>query len=136
MGIFNKKRTIIFQDLFRNWVMSSLSENIPQSTKALNFNLFQYGNHQYGVELIGASRFDINDNDWPCDECWEPSVRSISIPESECLGNWEVCLSNISSLVKKFIMEDFSKMKINNQIIGIGIGFVDGDLHILYPVSS
>jgi len=67
-----------FEKNFEEWLEESLEQDIPDKVKAFSFNLYESSlreGYEFGIELIGAYRFDLNDEDWACDEVWEPPQR-------------------------------------------------------------
>ncbi len=84
------------------------------------------------IELIGAGMFDENDPDWPCDEVWEPVPRNLFIPVGYSGENWESCLQRLRALVLKEFDADSPAARMLQSSQGIGIGFVDGDLEIIW----
>ena len=123
-----------FRDDFEDWLDRSLAAEIPASVVAFSFNLFEHssGASRYGVELIGASEFDCTDPDWACSEVWEPeNGRSLDIPLMFCDDGWEVCLSRMIDLVKSVMQENSPSSEKLRSVRGVGIGFVDGELHLL-----
>jgi hypothetical protein len=119
-----------FEQAFREWANRSLTEKIPAEVKAFSFNLYETG-VDFGVELIGASHFDVSDSDWACDEVFEPSQRRLEIPLAFSGEKWEQCLDNMRKLVSSYLNSNEPGAKVLNQAQGVGIGFVDGELHLL-----
>ena len=120
-----------FERKFQNWLDEALKEPIPSSVKAFSFNLFEY--HQtpevmFGVELVGTSTFDETNSDWACDEVWEPRTRSLEIPLTFSTRNWEECLKKIKLQVINYLNAE----SLLNGKFGVGIGFVDGDLELIW----
>lgn len=120
---------------FDDWLEKSLGTEIPDEVKAFSFNLdesaFEEG-YEFGVELIGAERFDLEDEDWACDEIWEPTQRKIFIPISYSSENWESCLTKMRDLVVKYLSSNKSAAQKLKSREGIGIGFVDGNLEVIW----
>lgn len=51
--------------------MTQKGKSILQSGRnngAVNFNLYENGNNQWSMELVGTSNFDAEYSDWACDE--------------------------------------------------------------------
>lgn len=119
-----------FEKTFREWANKSLAEKIPANVKAFSFNLYETG-VDFGIELIGAGSFDVNDPDWATDEVFEPSQRRLEIPVSFSGETWEQCLENMRKLVFSYLNSNEPGAKVLNQGQGVGIGFVDGDLRLL-----
>jgi hypothetical protein len=124
-----------FEKKFEDWLDKSLEVEIPIEVKGFSFNLdesaYEEG-YEFGVEIIGAKRFDLNDEDWACDEIWKPKQRKIFIPISYSGENWEECLEKMKNLVLKILELDKSSAQKLKSREGIGIGFVDGNLEIIW----
>lgn len=120
---------------FREWLNNSLNEGMPDGIVALNFNLIEpagISDVKFGIELIGSEAFDENDSDWACEENWEPTQRQINIPLSFSSDDWEKCQKIITDLILEYLQTDFQALEVKGKIIAIGVGFVDGDLEIIY----
>lgn len=120
-----------FDEFFCRWVDASLSVSLPNSVKGICFNLTNVYDNEYAVEMIGASRFDSNDPDWGCDEAWEASPRQIDVPSGQFGTGWEECLEGMSKLILEYLASG-AKSEILKSVQGIGVGFVDGDLRVLW----
>ena len=124
-----------FEKVFETWLDESLSQEIPKSVVAFSFNLYEpafIDDVKFGIELIGAEAFDEDDPDWACEEAWEPKARGIDIPVSYSGDSWEECLEKLKALVQKHLENNSSFVQVLKSKEGIGIGFVDGDLEILW----
>jgi hypothetical protein len=124
-----------FEQHFVSWLHKSLSENIAFDVQAFCFNLYEPAGERdvkFGIELIGAGSFDEEDSDWPCDEVWEPATRGISIPVAYSGLEWEQCLGKLKALVKTQLKGSSAAIAPLKESQGIGIGFVDGDLEIVW----
>ena len=112
------------------WLDSSLAQKIPDEVMAFCFNLYDDGNGRWSMELIGAGSFDLDDSDWPCEEVTDFMTR-----ESPFVWNssskWDVVLNEMADVLKKYLQHgkyaDLLKSK-----SGVGIGFVDGDIEVLF----
>lgn len=124
-----------FENNFVSWLSNSLSQEIPDSVRAFSFNLYEpalVNDVKFGIELIGAESFDEHDSDWACEEVWEPATRSIDIPLSYSSESWETCLERVKALVMKHLSTDaVYSMKLKSKQ-GVGVGFVDGDLEMVW----
>ena len=65
-----------------------------------------------------------DNDDWTCDEVFTTRDQPFVI---ECESDWELVETFFISLVNEYLSS--GKLK---EYQAIGIGFVDGDLHILY----
>ena len=123
-----------FKTTFASWLDESLPNEIPHGVVAFSFNLTEITHGEFEVEIIGAESFDAEDEDWACDEVWEPSQRSIEIPEGEIGNQWEEVLDSMTSIVMDYL-DNGSKSGMLKSGKGIGIGFVSGDLNILWKAD-
>ena len=113
---------------FNQWLNDILKNDLPKGIKAINFNLYEDGNNKWSIELIGSSIFDENNDDWACNEVFTTRDNPfILVKESD----WKAIEIIFKNLVEEYLKygKYASKLK---KYTAIGIGFVDGDLSILY----
>lgn len=123
-----------FEDTFKYWLENALQKGVPGSVKAFSFNLFEYpetNEVKFGVELVGTETFDESDSDWACDEIWEPEQRTLAIPISYSGKSWEDCFGRIKELVTALL--NCGAVAVLKSRSGVGVGFVDGDIEIVWP---
>ena len=54
---------------FTSWLDEILKNPLPENTKGINFNLYEEENpHTYGIQFVATKSFDLDDEDWACDE--------------------------------------------------------------------
>lgn len=113
---------------FFNWLDEILLRKLPNNIKAINFNLYEdYGN-EWSVELVGTSTFDENDSDWACDEIYTTRENPYVLEKE---SDWKTIENIFTSFLKNYL--DTGKYSnVLKKYYGIGIGFVDGDLSIIY----
>lgn len=131
-----------FSDQFRQWLEQALADTPPAPVQAFAFNLLDYGivadddadgeDAMFGIELTGAASFDAADPDWACDEIWEPAVRVLDIPVAFSGSDWESCLRQVDALLRAALLQDDRLSRLLTSRHGIGLGFVDGDLTVLW----
>ena len=119
-----------FESTFYKWINDSLSKKLPEDIEGFSFNLIE-NSGDFSVELVGTSSFDEDDQDWACDEIFEPNRRAISIPEKYSELQWESCLDNMQTLLINYIKSNEKGALVLQRAQGIGIGFVDGDLVVV-----
>jgi len=122
-----------FEDSFKAWLRNSTNTVVPESVRAFSFNLCEFddNNSPFGVELIGSSDFDIEDNDWACDEEWEAKPRMLRIPVAFSSSSWETCLAAMKRLVVAAIQDDCVGQVLKTRE-GIAVGYIDGDLDLVW----
>ena len=110
------------------WLDSILKDELNNEVKAINFNLYEGADNKWSIELVGTFSFDKDDEDWACDEVFATRDNPFVI---ECESDWKSMETVFIGLVNEYL----SSGKYANKLKGylaVGIGFVDGDLHILY----
>ncbi|WP_295516166.1 hypothetical protein [uncultured Stenotrophomonas sp.] len=116
------------------WLAATLREPRPASLRGYCFNLVDGAaadEASFTLELVGCERFDANDPDWPCDECWRPSHPPLEIATAFTGPDWESCLENVRGLLLPLVQEGTPGAPLR-MAQGVGLGFVDGDLHLLW----
>lgn len=127
-----------FTTKLERWLSEELEKGIPQDVAAFAFNLVEHAmpRSKFGIELIGAGRFSPDDQDWPCNEVWSPAERRLNIPLAFSTASWETCQEKMRELLCTLINSQTPNMDKLKASQGIGFGFVDGDLEILWSRSS
>ncbi len=118
-----------FKDLkitIKKWITDiDNTDELSSDIKALCFNLYE----PYGIEMIGSSWFDEEDEEWACDEDFKPTQRvcpNFNVPDS---FTWEEVLEIVISILKELINEvpGLKLFKVEH----IAAGFVDRNLIII-----
>lgn len=112
-----------------DWIDNILNTDIPDGVVAFCFNLYEEGNGSWSMELIGSSRFDIEDSDWPCDEITDFESRK-NLYEWEMDCSWKKALAYVTNELKEYL-SDGKYANLLKSRKGVGVGFVDGDIKIL-----
>ena len=105
-----------------------LRNDLPQETVAINFNLYEDGNNVWSIEMIGASEFDEDDEDWACEEVFATRETPYVISKK---SDWKTIQKLFTLLIKKYLKKGKYSNILKNYL-AIGIGFVDGNVSILY----
>ena len=113
---------------FVEWLDDALSCDLPEDIAAFNFNLYEDGDDLWSIELIGASRFDAEDPDWACDEIFTNREEPLSWSAET---DWENVLETMTEYVEKYL-EEGKYADMLRSYDAVGIGFVDGDITIVY----
>ena len=125
-GRINKEKTNE-ESSFYNWLEDALKK-LPGNVEAVNFNLYEDNDDKWSVELVGTSTFDENNSDWACNEVYVTRENPYVLTKK---SDWKA----IENLFTTFLLNYLERGKyahILKEYRGIGIGFVDGDLSILY----
>jgi hypothetical protein len=124
-----------FETDFTTWLTKVAEQAFPDTVKAFCFNLNEPAGKKdvkFGIELVGTASFAKDDPDWACDEAWSPQPRSIHIPLDYSGKTWEECLEKMKELVERTLLPETPATSRLKKSEGIGIGFVDGDLEIIW----
>ena len=112
------------------WIDGVLSDGVPDEAVAFCFNLYENDEYYWSMDLIGAGRFDPDDQDWACDEVTDFNLReSLFTFQAEC--EWDEALQTMIDILKKYL-NDGKYADLLKSREGVGVGFVDGDIEIIY----
>lgn len=112
---------------FEQWLDNILSNNLPKEIVAFCFNIYEDGDDEWSLELIGSESFEKNNSDWPCDEIYTNRESPLRWENSK---TWEDTLKMIKMYLEQYIRNGkFSHVLLEKQ--GVGYGFVDGDLFLV-----
>lgn len=127
MGLFNvfKKN---YNNEFRAWLDSILYNELDNNIRAIMFNLYEDEDDNWSVELVGTPFYDENNDDWACNELFTTRDNPFVIKSKE---DYDKVEGIFKDLVKNYLNNGTYYMKLKNYD-AIGIGFVEGDITILY----
>lgn len=106
-----------------------LDTGIPNEVTAFGFNLYDDGD-DWSMELIGASEFDTDDEDWLCNEVTDFNTRDDPFQWHQ-KAEWEEILNDVTCVLKQYL-ENGKYADVLKAKSGIGVGFIDGNINILY----
>ena len=112
------------------WLDSILNQEIPEAVVAFCFNLYEDGDNQWSMELVGTEEFDAEDEDWACEEVTDFGSREDNMVWNSS-KEWEEIFEQMSIELKRYLENGQYADKLKSKE-GVGIGFVDGDIEILY----
>ncbi|WP_238907217.1 hypothetical protein [Clostridium sp. YIM B02506] len=117
---------VFIKETIKDWILRINDEEVlPENIEALNFGIFE----PYGIELIGSSTYDAEDDDWACEEDFVPEERVCNELNISHEYEWETVLNEIQLILKELIdeLKDLPLLNVDN----ITTGFSDGDLVVL-----
>jgi shikimate kinase len=125
-----KRVSASFQERFNAWVDQALSKSVPESVIAFSFNLAE----PWRIELVGSNTFSDDDPDWACPpEAFRAKGKKLSLPESEVGSDWESVLEAAKSMVSAYLARESPGQGRLRKAVVVVVGFVDGDLHKVWP---
>lgn len=123
---------------FFAWTDRALSKRIPDATVAFHFNLYEGGDSVH-VQLMGTDSFVsgvITEHSyWPGSETFSTGEDVFKIPYAVAGKDWQAWLQTSVELVRSYIASG-KKSIILKGACGVGIGFVDGDMYLLWQASA
>jgi hypothetical protein len=128
-----------FEKLFCCWLNQAFENVLPIEIKAFCFNLYLPAGYEdivkFGIEIVGFKRYDSEDPDWACPpEDWgrEPEQQELFLPISYTTEDWSTCLLKMKNLIEDFLSLNNQTAKRLKQSEVIAIGFVNGDLMLIW----
>ena len=113
------------------WLDNVLLQPPPNNTTAFHFNLYEYES-SVGVELMGTTDFTgTGANYWPGDATFYTDDERFHIPQRVAGETWPQWLETCKTLTVDYI-ENGSQNRFLRQSKGVGIGFVDGDMYLIW----
>ncbi len=113
-----------------NWIDTVLDQEIPTTVVAFCFNLYEESDGSWAMELVGTSRFDIEDEDWACSEVTDFRSREYLYNwQMEC--EWDEALEYMFNELSKYL-ENGKYADLLKSKDGVGVGFTDGNIEILH----
>jgi hypothetical protein len=127
----------VTRDFFA-WADRSLSQAISEKTAAFHFNLYE-GEDSVHVQIMGADSFDPGEDPetdyWPGAETFTTAEDIFEIPFSVAGGVWQEWLEVSKEMATKCIASG-AKSSVLRCSQGVGIGFVDGDMYVLWQAGD
>lgn len=128
MRLFDKIKLNKGKKGFFVWLDSVLKSDFSGEVKAINFNLYEDTDNKWSIEFVGTFSFDRDNEDWACDEVFATRDNPFVI---ECENDWKSMETFFIGLVNKYLSSGKYASKLK-EYQAVGIGFVDGNLHVLY----
>lgn len=117
-------------DRVSKWLDRALEQDVSDEVVAFCFNLYEDDDNKWSMELIGTDSFDADDADWGCDEVTDFGTRENCYTWESDRG-WDEILSEMISILKSYL-ESGTYAALLKGRSGVGVGFVDGDIEIVY----
>jgi hypothetical protein len=116
---------------FEKWIKKIVdSEHPNKDIIGYYFGIFESGTKEYTLYLSGSTEFDEEDEDWACNDDFEPKEKYLPLPQYKNL-KWEEVLNEIVGILKKFIETNVYKNSFFLRAKGIATGFDEGNLILI-----
>ena len=100
----------------------------PQAIAAYNFGIFE-SESGYVVYLVGANKYDPEDDDWACSQDYVPREKYFNLPKSfPGRKKWAGVQREVAGFVKQFIKSPVFENSFLARASAITVGFDDGEL--------
>ena len=114
-----------------DWIDNVLHNNaVTTDIVAFCFNLYEESDSSWSMELVGTERFDLEDEDWACNEVTDFGSReNLYNWKMEC--EWDEALAYMVNELKQYLSSGkYAELLKSKE--GVGVGFVDGNIEILH----
>ena len=118
----------------KKWIDSALSDDLPEDIKGIAFNIYEDGDNNWSFEIVGTSCFDPDDEDWACEEITDFETREEPfswVGEAD----WQEIQNKVCGWVSQYLEDGENAEKLKSTE-GVGVGFVDGDMEILFSKTE
>lgn len=115
---------------FSRWLDNALHQEIPEEVAAFGFNLYEDDDDHWSVELVGTDRFDPEDEDWMCYEVTDFGTRDNCYTWHEDTTWMEIQKKVIAFLME--YLENGKSADVLQSKQAVGVGFVDGDVEMIW----
>jgi hypothetical protein len=116
---------------FASWVDRIMLEHGKrQPAVAYNFNLYEHED-EFAIQLIGATKFDTTDEDWPCYEAFSSGEDLFILPYSVVGREYDDALRETKILVESYLERGKEAERLRTSR-GVAVGFIGGDLELVY----
>ena len=115
---------------FFAWADRLLNVEVPKGTVAFHFNLYE-GIDSVHVQLAGTESFSTVPEYWPGGETFSSGDDVFHVPFEVAGTNWQEWLEALRRLASSYIATGKNSGVLRSSQ-GVGIGFVDGDMYVLW----
>lgn len=113
---------------FSEWLEKVLAAGLPEKIVAVNFNLYEEVDYYWSMQLVGTASFEEEDEDWACDEVFSTGEDLYRWRQDT---DWKLVLCEGVNMVREYL-EKGTYSGVLKEYQAVGIGFVDGDIKVLY----
>ena len=124
----SKNDNSISYEQFEHWLDNIIESSNFKGVIATNFNLYEDGNDSWSLEFVATSRFDLYDEDWACYEVFSSRENPLRWRKS---AQWEEILESSVCIINQYLEVGKYAEKLKS-FEAVGVGFVDGNIKILY----
>ena len=116
----------MFEDVSK-WLDSIMLEGISEG-EGVCFNLYEDGGDNWSMDIEVSEKYDPDDDDWACD----PIYNSDEVFTWKQDDEWDEVFEDMIQILLKYMNEGKYADQLKENYKAIAVGFVDGDLELLY----
>lgn len=124
----------IVKSRFFAWVDEALAQPIAEGTVAFHFNLYE-GTDSVHVQIIGTDSFEATEDDLEGDETFSTGEDVFYVPFKDAGADWTDWLKSLKHLVSEYIASG-ERSDVLRRSRGVSIGFVDGDICVVWQPAD
>lgn len=113
-----------------SWIDNALGRDVPFGTVGFHFNLYE-DLESVHVQLVGTGSFDEEPAYWPGNETFTTGEDVFAVPFAVAGATWQDWLVSITALLSQYLAQG-QMAYVLKRSRGVGIGFVDGDMYVLW----
>lgn len=87
----------------------------------------------FDVQITGSPTFDPTDQVWACEIAFTSGENLFSIPRQLVSDRWEEALNLVREFVRRYLGAGVGASVLR---ASKGVGFVEGDLHLVWPEAA
>lgn len=133
----SNSKSAVIQEFFA-WADRHLSQPVPSTTAAFHINLYE-GEDSVHVQIIGTESFtpgeDAETDYWPGAETFTTGEDVFEIPFAVAGSDWREWLNVSMDMVNSYIANG-AQSSVLRSSSGVGIGFVDGGMYVLWQQAD
>ena len=121
---------------FAQWLEQILSAPLPEGIAAFNINLYG-GPDSCQAELVACPTFDPDDPDWATEDILTSPQPLFDIPYGTGKDNdWEHGLELAGQWLARYLASQSAGARRLQAAEAVALGFVDGDLQLIWQQAS
>lgn len=114
-----------------DWLDEVLPSRLPDDVVGFVFNLASNAAQGYDLNLVGTPNCDLSDPDWACNDVWSTDGCRFAALSNSKLPEWETVIERLITIVSNYLVSG-SCGEVLRSADAVGVGFVDGDLHLVW----
>ena len=108
-----------------------LTKKLPDGIAAFHFNIYE-GSESHSVEIVGCPTYDPSDSDWACDDIFGSGKPRFELRHDIVGQGWEQALELAKQFLRTYLATGSVGARRMQESLAVGIGFVDGNLHLVW----